>query len=356
MCSYSGAMGRKTDIGGSRQRVTSFDVAVAAGVSQPTVSRALRADPAVSPETRERVLEAARALDYTIDSRAARLRSGSTRTLAVVILTASGQPRARVNPFYFAVLGAIGAAASDRGFHLLLSFQDSQAGFRSDYQKAQEADGLIVLGSAGQADGWAHFAKAFEQGANIVAWGAPSAQLPTVRCDNPAGGALVARHLAGRDRRRIAFVGPGWERHLAFRQRREGFRAALEGLGLEPLEAPDRGGGSREEQGEAAVAALLASGDRPDAIFAATDLLAIGAARALRGAGLSVPKDVAIVGFDGIPSAAHASPALSTVEQDSEVAGQLLVEALLDQGAGRALTGIPIPVRLVARESSASAD
>lgn len=345
-------MGRQTGGRRSGSWATSFDVAVAAGVSQPTVSRALRDDPAVSPETRERVLEAARALDYTIDSRAARLRSGSTHTLAVVILTAPGQPRARVNPFYFALLGAIGAAASDRGFHLLLSFQDSATGFRSDYQKAHEADGVIVLGSAGQAEGWDHFARAFEQGANMVAWGAPDAQLPTIRCDNQAGGALVAQHLADRGRRRLAFVGPGWEAHLAFRQRREGFRAALADRQIEALEAPAASGNSREEQGEAAVTALLKAGAGPDALFAATDLLAIGATRALRAAGLRVPEDVAVVGFDGIPSAAHASPALSTVEQDSEVAGRLLVEALLAQAAGQEAPQTPIPVRLVERESS----
>jgi DNA-binding LacI/PurR family transcriptional regulator len=298
------------------------------------------------------VIEAARALDYTIDSRAARLRSGFTRTIAVVILTAPGQARARINPFYFALLGAIGAAAADRGFHLLLSFQDSATGFRSDYQKAHEADGLIVLGSAGHAEGWSHFARVFEQGASVVAWGTPDDVLPTIRCDNQAGGALVAGHLAARGRRRIAFVGPGWEGHLAFRQRREGFRAALAEAGLEALEAPDACGASREEQGEAAVAALLAAGERPDAIFAATDLLAIGAARALRAAGLDIPGDVALVGFDGIPSAAHASPSLSTVEQDSEVAGQLLVEALLAQVSGKEASATPIPVRLVMRESS----
>jgi DNA-binding LacI/PurR family transcriptional regulator len=209
-----------------------------------------------------------------------------------------------------------------------------------------------VLGSAGQADGWDHFARAFEQGATIVAWGAPEDCLPTIRCDNQAGGALVARHLTAGGRRRVAFVGPGWEGHLAFRQRREGFRAALADLGLAALEAPDGGGASREEQGEAAVSALLRSGEAPDALFAATDLLAIGAARALRAAGLRVPEDVALVGFDGIPSAAHASPAISTVEQDSEVAGRLLVEALLDQAAGREAAPTPIPVRLVERESS----
>jgi DNA-binding LacI/PurR family transcriptional regulator len=209
-----------------------------------------------------------------------------------------------------------------------------------------------VLGSAGQAEGWDHFARAFEQGATIVAWGAPDAHLPTIRCDNQAGGALVARHLADRGRQRQAFVGPGWETHLAFRQRRDGFRAALADTGLEALEAPDSGGSSREEQGELAVTAFLNAGGRPDALFAATDLLAIGATRALRAAGLRVPEDVAVVGFDGIPSAAHASPSLSTVEQDSEVAGRLLVEALLEQAAGREAPQTPIPVRLVERESS----
>ena len=341
---------RRSDANG-QSWPTSFDVACAAGVSQPTVSRALRDDPSVSAETRERVHAAARALNYRTDSRAARLRSGSTGTLAVVILTQPGQARARVNPFYFALLGTIGAAASDRGFHLLLSFQDSAANFRSDYEQSHEADGLIVIGSAAHAEGWSHFNEAHRQGAHVVAWGAPEDSLPTIRCDNLEGGRLAVAHLAGAGRRRIAFVGPGWDGHVAFRLRRDGYLAAVAEAGIDPIEGQAPSRGSREEQGEAAVQGLLAQGAAFDSVFAASDLLALGAMRALRGAGRSVPGDVAVVGFDGIPSATHSTPALSSVEQDSEVAGRLLVEAVLDRIAGAEAAQTPIPMRLVVRES-----
>lgn len=344
-------MNRRRQDANGQNWPTSFDVACAAGVSQPTVSRALRGDPSVSAETRERVEAAARALNYRIDSRAARLRSGSTGTLAVVILTRPGQERARVNPFYFALLGAIGAAASDRGFHLLLSFQDSAANFRSDYEQSHEADGLIVIGSASHGEGWAHFTGAHESGAHVVAWGAPEDSLPTIRCDNREGGRLAVSHLVRGGRRRIAFVGPGWDNHVAFRLRREGWLQAISEAGLPPLEADAAVMGSREEQGEAAVRALLAGGQAFDALFAASDLLALGAMKALRAAGRAVPLDVALIGFDGIPSASHSTPALSSVEQDSEVAGRLLVDALLARIAGKAPAPTPIPMRLVVRES-----
>ncbi len=343
-------MNRRSDARGQNWP-TSFDVACAAGVSQPTVSRALRDDPSVSPETREKVHAAAKALNYRIDSRAARLRSGSTGTLAVAILTQPGQARARVNPFYFALLGAIGAAASDRGFHLLLSFQDSPANFRSDYEQAHEADGLIVIGSASHAEGWAHFTDAHAQGAHVVAWGAPEDSLPTIRCDNREGGRLAVSHLSGRGRRRIAFIGPGWDHHVAFRHRREGWLDAVSEAGLDPIEADVAVSGSREEQGEAAMRSLLATDPGFDAVFAASDLSALGAMKALREAGRSIPVDTAVIGFDGIPSASHSTPALSSVEQDSEVAGRLLVDAVLARIAGREQAATPIPMRLVVRES-----
>ncbi|PZU46007.1 MAG: LacI family transcriptional regulator [Sphingomonas sp.] len=341
---------RRSDANG-QSWPTSFDVACAAGVSQPTVSRAMRDDPSVSAETRERVQAAARALNYRTDSRAARLRSGSTGTLAVVILTQPGQARARVNPFYFALLGAIGAAASDRGFHLLLSFQDSTANFRSDYEQSHEADGLIVIGSAAHAEGWAHFTAAHRQGAHVVAWGAAEDSLPTIRCDNQEGGRLAVAHLAASGRQRVAFVGPGWDGHVAFRLRREGYLTAVREAGIDPLESSVSSAGSREEQGEAAILNLLAQGQAFDSVFAASDLLALGAMKALRGAGRSIPDEVAVIGFDGILSATHSTPALSSVEQDSEVAGRLLVEAVLDRIAGADAAKTPIPMRLVVRES-----
>jgi DNA-binding LacI/PurR family transcriptional regulator len=327
-----------------------MDVAAAAGVSQPTVSRALRGEGSVSAETRERVVESARALNYMPDRRAARLRSGSTGNLALVVLTMPGQDQASINPLYFALLGAVGVAASARGYNLLVSFQSAE--FRTDYGGAREADGTIVIGGGRNRTGWRRFSEAAAQGEAIVAWGAPDDALPTVRCDNRAGAALVAAHFAELGRRRIALVCPGWRGQRSYRERREGFIDAARAAGLHAVEAPEVTAASREEQGHRATLALLAGKSPVDAVFAACDLLALGVARALRERRLAVPDDVALVGFDGIMTTIHTCPAITTVEQDVVTAGALLVETLLTIIAGARPSPSLVPVRLLERASS----
>lgn len=334
------------------RRATSMDVADVAGVSQPTVSRALRGEGSVSAETRDRILAAARELNYVPDERAARLRSRSTGVVALVILGLPGQERAAINPFYFELLGAVGSAAAKRGYDLLVSFQDHPDTLRADFEQARKADGLIVLGSSRNAAGWRFFAKAMERGDRIVCWGAPDDAVPVVRCGNRAGAILAVRHLLDQGRRRIAFVGPGWRGHRAFRERRNGYRAALMAAGETSLEARGIEEMDRREQGRAMTEALLLGGAGCDAVFAASDLLALGAIDALDRAGVRVPEEVAVVGFDGIPAAAHARPALTTIEQDTDAAGKLLVDALLAQVEGRGRPRPGVPCRLVVRGSS----
>lgn len=333
------------------RRATSIDVAALAGVSQPTVSRALRGDTTVSSETRERVARVARELNYTLDRRAARLRSNSTGNVALVLLTAPGEDRAALNPLYFALLGAVGAAASDRGYNLLVSFQDGPGTFRADFAQTREADGTIVIGSAQHAAGWRFFGEAAAADERVVGWGAPNDALPTIRCDKRAGAAAAVEHLLAQGRARIGFVGPGWRRHKAYRDRRAGYLETLAARGIAPIESLGSHAGSREDQGGAIARDLLDRHPECDAMFAACDTLALGAIRALRGGGRAVPGDVAVVGFDGIATAAHVRPALTTVEQDSRAAGRLLVEALLDLIAGRPPTREAVPMRLIVRES-----
>ena len=116
-------------------RVTSFDVAEAAGVSQSTVSRALAGDTSISEPTRKRVIEAAARLNYQVDENAARLRRGRTGTLALVMICRPGQDRKDLNPFYFALLGSTCAAAAARGYEVLVAFQDSPANFWGHFQE-----------------------------------------------------------------------------------------------------------------------------------------------------------------------------------------------------------------------------
>ena len=335
-----------------RSKPTSVDVAMAAGVSQSTVSRALGGVGGISDETRARVVAAARALNYTLDHRAARFRTGATRTLAVVILTMPRQHAADINPFYLELLGSIGSAAAERGYDLLVSFQGGEDTLRAGFEASGRADGTIVVGSARNAAGWAFFAAAQAAGEHIVCWGAPSDVLPTVRCDNRAAAAAAVAHLVARGRSRIAFLAPGWQGQRSYAERRAGYAAALASAGLPAIEIAEATGEDREAQGYGATRALLDSGAAFDAIFAASDLLAFGAMRALRESGRSIPEDIAVIGFDGIAATAHVSPPLTTIAQDCRVAGAALVDAVLEAIAGEPPACAIVPMRLVARASS----
>jgi len=334
-------------------RPTSFDVALLAQVSQSTVSRALRGDASITVETRDRVARAAAELGYRPDSRAVRLRGGAVGTVAVVLLTSSELERRALNPFYFDILGAVEAAAARRGMGILLSYQSTPDSLRSDFEQRREADGLIVIGTAANRAAWDYFARARQAGSNLVAWGAPDDSLPIVRADNHAAGVLAVEHLIAAGRRRIAFVGPGWEAHQAFRLRRQGYLDVLAKHGLTPIEVTAPPIDDRHAQGEAAAAQLLAINPAIDAVFAASDTLASGIMRGVQEAGIRIPADVAIIGFDGGFGARQSTPALTTIEQDVASAGEMLVEALFGpaEPVGRSGKAF-VPVQLVVRGSS----
>lgn len=329
-------------------RPTSFDVAERAGVSQSTVSRALRNSPGVNAETRARVAAAARDLGYVVDRHASSLRLKSSETLALVTICRPGEDRSAINPFYFALLGSIAAATSARGFNLLVSFQESAANFRSDFVASGLADAMIVIGTTSNRAAWDYFAEAQRAGLDFVCWGSPGEPFHWMRSDNVVGGRLAAEHLVASGRRRIAFVGPQRSPQRQFDERREGFMEALGAHGITPVTAEPPVAADRHAQGVAAAHALLADHPDTDAIFAASDMLALGVLQGLKEAGRRVPGDVALIGFDGIRAGGLADPALTTLEPDLDAAGEALVAmALEDESHGR--SGTRIPVRLVAR-------
>ena len=331
--------------GAGARRPTSLDVAQRAGVSQPTVSRALRNDGSISAETRLRVEQAAAELGYWPDHHAARLRDRATGAIALVLLATPGADRGVPNPFYYDLVEAVETAAARRGLRVLLSYQGANRGVRCDFEQRREADGVIVIGSASSRAAWRFFAEAARGGSNVVAWGAPDQSLRVVRGDSRAGAGLAVDHLVANGRRRIAFVGAGWERHFAFRERRQGYLAAMARHGLEPLEAPVTRTPDRLDEGARALGALLAA-EAPDAVFAASDGLALGVLRAARHAGVPVPGALAVVGFDGAYGAGRVEPALTTIAQDAARAGEALVATLLGESGVEG-----VPVRLVPGET-----
>ncbi len=342
-------MGRKPS-----SKPTSFDIAYLAGVSQPTVSRALRGSKSVSLLTRQRIETIARELNYTVDKNASSLRSQRSNTIALLFFEDPTPDESHINPFFLAMLGSITRQCANKSLDLLISFQRMEDDWHVQYQDSHRADGLILLGYGDYTLYEARLADLVGHGTHFVRWGSVSEDNigPTVGSDNFGAGRLAGEHLLARGRRRIAFLGTADGHYPEFAARYAGLCAALAEAGIAPDPRLLRDAIITEEAGHNATAALLASGARFDAVFAASDLIAMGAMRALHEAGRTIPEDVAIVGFDDIPAASLTSPPLTTLVQDLKSAGELLVDSLLAQIEDRPPPTRTLPARLMIRRSS----
>lgn len=334
------------------RRTTAYDIAYKLGIAQSTVSRALNGNRNVSPAMRQRVLLAAKELNYSINQAAARLRTKSTRTLALVVLHRPDEGPTAINPFYFSLLGCVAASAAARGYDLLVSFQDVAGQLYGAYEDSSQADGLIVIGSSQNVGAWTHFKSLADEGYSVVFWGSPYETETAVRADNRAGGALAARHLIDQGCRQIAFIGPSGQGPQQFTARYSGFAEELTKAGLRPVMAEMPEGTDKEIQGAQAVARMIDAGIAFDGIFAATDLFAIGALQKLQERNIEVPRQVAVVGFDGIRAGLYAYPTLTTIEQDLVTAGEQLVENVIASINDQKGDSQPVPVNLQIRGSS----
>lgn len=334
---------------------TSLDIAQQAHVSQATVSRALRDSPLVSAETRARVKQIASELHYRADYSAARLRTRRSHTLALLLFEES-QDESRINPFFLAMLAHITRTAAQRDFDLLVSFQQLSDDWHSDYELTNRADGLILLGYGDYVSYADRLQRLAETHTHFVIWGPVIEDLPGhyVSCDNALGARLATEHLLGLGRRRIAFAGGASEHCPEFQQRYRAYAQALRSAGHEPDGRLQADAQSEESAGYRAGLALLESGAEFDAVFAASDLIALGVIRALQDRGRAVPHDVAVVGFDDIPSASYFNPRLTTVRQDTRLAAELLVDNLIKLIADEPAQSTLIPPELVVRASCGS--
>ncbi|QSX79345.1 LacI family DNA-binding transcriptional regulator [Agrilutibacter solisilvae] len=337
-----------------KSRATSVDIAHRAGVSQATVSRVLRGSPLVNPETRQRVLDAVRELNYKVDHRASSLRTQRSGTLALLLFEDPTPDESHINPFFLSMLGSITRACAKHGHDLLVSFQQLSDDWHADYEDSMKADGLILLGYGDYVTYHSKLEQLVGQGTHFVRWGAVQEGQPgvSIGCDNFKGGQLVGEHLIERGRKKVAFLGNASAHSPEFFERYRGCDAALQRAGGGMQADLQVDAESEEKAGYAAAVSLLERGRPFDAVFAASDLIAVGAMRALTEHGRHVPWDVAVVGFDDIPMARFANPPLTTVAQDTVRAGELLVETLLRQVRGEATEAVMLPPELVVRRSS----
>lgn len=338
----------------SKGKPTSIDIAYLTGFSQATVSRALRDSPLVSEETRRKVQAVARQLNYKVDKNASNLRTQHSGTLALLFFEDPTTDESHINPFFVAMLGSITRACAQRGYDLLISFQQTSTDWHADYADSKKADGIILLGYGDYLAYCDKARKLVEQGTHFVRWGAVLPDQPdtSIGCDNLSGGRAVTGHLLAQGCRRVAFLGEASSHYPEFFERYHGYAGALRKrkLKLDPKLQVDAE--STQQSGHQAMQTLLDRKVKFDAVFAASDLIAIGAMRALDEAGLRVPEDVAIAGFDDVPSASFAHPPLSTVRQNTTQAGAILVDSLLRLIDGKTVETAILPIELVVRQSS----
>jgi DNA-binding LacI/PurR family transcriptional regulator len=339
--------------GSTSRRLQMADIARLAGVSVATVSRALSGSPLISVETRRRVEELARSLDYSINASAQNLRLGQNRTIAVVIPYDKVSRQHVSDPFFLAMLGSLADALTERGFDMLLSRVDAESlDSAARVVNSGVAIGVILIGQ------WRHHDQLNQMAARrvpIVVWGTQMAQqlYCTVGGDNVAGGALATQHLLDRGCRRIVFIGDPLLPEVA--DRHAGYARRLKAAGLKPdakllVKAP-----FDAERARAGVARLCTQGVSFDAVFACSDVLATAAMQVLHQFGRNVPAQVAVVGYDDIEWASHANPPLTTVRQPIARAGVELVDALLQTIGGSSVAPRTLPVELVVRASSSGA-
>lgn len=338
-------------------RPTSFDIAYRAGVSQSTVSRALRGDKVINEATRRRIEAIARELNYQVDKNASNLRRQRTNTLALLFFEDPTPDDSLINPFFLSMLGTIARACAWRGYDLLTSFQQLSNDWHKDYEDSHKADGIILLGYGDYLVYRAKLEKLVGQGTHFVRWGAVQSDQPglSIGCDNYSGSLMAVRHLLGTGRKRIAFIGNASSHYPEFFDRYRGYVTAQDEAGQIPDPALRIDAHFTELSGYEAAEILIAKGVAFDAIFAASDLIAIGAMRALQERGRRIPEDVAVIGFDDIPMARHTTPSLSTVAQDARLAGETLVETLLASIRGDPAASKTLPAKLIVRRSTVSA-
>lgn len=334
-------------------RVTAGEIAELAGVSQATVSRALRGSPLVNSNTRERVLRIAAERNYKVNTSASRLRSKQSRTLALLVHDDS-EMGSDINPFFLSMIAAITKAAAQKNYDILLSFQQFSDDWIAEYEDSNKAEGVVMLGYGGYTD---YIRKiGMLDNAHCVTWGPVIDGQPGhfVGCDNAHGGYIATKHLFDLGHRQIAFIGDVSDDCPEFQARYTGYRRAYDEAGLRRDPLLQSSAPPSELGGYEGAERLIDRGLSFTAVFCATDLNAIGAIRAFRNRNLHVPADISVVGFDDLPSIAYTTPALTTVRQDTATAGHVLVETLLDLVRGNDVVSRLLPPELIVRQSSRS--
>lgn len=326
------------------------DLADIAGVTRGTVSRALSDSPRVNEKTKARILDLARQHNYRINQKARNFRLQRSGVISVVFMLSIKSEQHMSDPFFLEMLGGIADCLAEHDLDLFLAHAPiADVLDLQDSRVFQNSDGVIFIGQGEQHDELNQIANA---GKPIVVWGAKldDQHYCCVGGDNMSGGYLAAKHLLENGRRRIAFFGDLNPPEIS--QRFAGYRQALEEFGIpfDPglqIEVP-----FEMQHASDRIDEMLNDGIAFDAALCSSDVLALRAIATITARGLSVPEDIAVVGYDDIGLARYASPPLTTVRQNIRWAGRILVESLLSIVNDQNVADTTLTSELVVRQSS----
>jgi DNA-binding LacI/PurR family transcriptional regulator len=255
--------------------------------------------------------------------------------------------------FFIPMLGSVTQACKSVNYDLLISFQDFSRDWHADFDVSRKADGIILLGYGDFSVSRPRFERLVNSGTHFIRYGSAlgNAFGLSVGCDNYAGGAMATQHLIDLGRERIAFLGLTSERFPESFERYRGYADALTKSEREPISTECNNTISTMEAGYSAAWDMIKRGIKFDALFCASDIVAIGALHALHEHGINVPNDVSLVGYDDMPVAKYMTPSLTTIRLDTELAGRILVDTLLKRINEEAVSSTVLPVCLAVRDS-----
>jgi LacI family transcriptional regulator, galactose operon repressor len=341
----------------NEERVTIRRLAEASGVSIGTVSRALNGYADVRPETRERIMRLARELDYTPAAAARSLKTQRSHVIGVFLDTGEGHPDLQ-HPFFHEVLVGLKNTIGSGGYDLLLFASEAPGngyGTHSYLKRARHhnVEGVVLMGLDPEDPEVRRLVRSDlpTVGVDVALEGAATS---FVISDNVDGASRAVRHFHSIGHRRIATI-TGMLETRTGADRLRGYRQALQACGLAYRDEYVAYGDFYVESGRRAMADLLSLDEPPTAVFAASDMMALGAIRAAGDAGLGVPADVSVIGFDDIQLADHMNPPLTTVRQDKAGLGVAAGSALVRLIAGEedsVTHSTVLPVELVRRGST----
>ena len=328
---------------------TIADVADRAGVSIATVSRVLNRTTRVSEETATRVQKAIDELGFVPQAAARHLASRKTSTIGLLLPEVSSE-------FFFPILRGIEAATRQAGFDLLIAIQPEEQARQTHSAHSplgnHNTDGLLIFGDLADNPSLAQFTRLNFPVVLLYHAAPPGSGITSIQIENKNGARRLVSHLIEvHSARRIAFLrGPDGNEDSAWRE--NGYRLALADHGLEFDPGLVEAGNFDQQGGRMAIETLLKKGIQFDAVFAGDDGTAIGALAALNQAGLRVPEDVAVVGFDDILPSRYLNPPLTTVRAPTEQVGHEAVIQLVRRiHTGQADAEVLLPTELVIRQS-----